>query len=758
MRRYSALLAVLGVLLWPACRAPQDDEEPTLRMSASALGREGDLLRAQLARFQAEHPGVRIVQHPTPDAADLRHQLYVQWLNAGAAEPDVLQLDVIWTPEFAAAGWILPLDQFSPDVDQFFPRTVDANRWNGSLFAVPWFADVGMLFYRTDLVQRAPLTFDELIEGAAKAQRDSGIESGIVWQGARYEGLVTTFLERLGGMGGRILAEDGRVVVDSPEAVTALQGMQRELAAGIAPAAVLSYHEEEARLAFQNGRAVFMRNWPYAYALVDDPSQSTVAGRVGIAPMPSAPGGRATAALGGSQLAVNARTRHPELAYALVAYLTAPEQMRERAEVVGQYPTRPALYDDPEMSAFLRAPAADVRRIVETAEPRPVTPIYSELSERLQIELHRALTGQKDADRALSDAAAAMRELLADARLEKAAGPRSRSAGLVFFLLALVTACLFAFWRWRRRPRALMSPARAEGGDEARVAWIFVAPALLCIALVVVFPLAWTLWESMHHHDLRLPWTGRPFVGLDNYIDAVSDPRLRAALGHTAIFMAGTVTLELALGLLFALALNRVRRGRALVRASVLIPWAIPTVVAALVWSFMFQPVGIGNELLRSAGLIDEPVVWFSHAIAAWVPLILADVWKTTPFVALLLLAGLQGIDESVLEAARVDGASAWQQLCCVTVPLLMPTIAVAVLFRALDAFRVFDLMYVMTGGGPGASTEPIALYTFNTLLQNLRFGYGSALSILIFVVAFGLASIVIRLMGEGLVREEGAR
>jgi len=143
--------------------------------------------------------------------------------------------------------------------------------------------------------------------------------------------------------------------------------------------------------------------------------------------------------------------------------------------------------------------------------------------------------------------------------------------------------------------------------------------------------------------------------------------------------------------------------------------------------------------------------VWFIRTGLAWVPVVLADVWKTTPFVALLLLAGLQNIDASLYEAARIDGASAWRQFRYVTLPLLKPAVLVALIFRTLDAFRVFDLIYVMTGGGPGTSTEPIALYTFNSLLQNLRFGYGSALSVIVFAITFGLALGYIRFLGAGL-------
>ncbi|MGD8868952.1 MAG: sugar ABC transporter permease [Gemmatimonadales bacterium] len=287
---------------------------------------------------------------------------------------------------------------------------------------------------------------------------------------------------------------------------------------------------------------------------------------------------------------------------------------------------------------------------------------------------------------------------------------------------------------------------------EARLAWAFVLPALAAILLIAFFPLAFTLWESFHVHDLRMPWRGRPLVWLQNYMEVLSDGRFWEAMIHTGIFTVGTVTLELVIGLVLALALNRAYRGRGLVRAAVLVPWAIPTVVAALLWRFMFDSqAGIANAVLMDVGLMDEPFVWFIHTTAAWVPIILADVWKMTPFVALLLLAGLQNIDASLYEAARIDGAGPWDQFRHVTLPLLKPAILVALIFRTLDAFRVFDLIFVLTGGGPGTATEPIALYTFTALLQNLRFGYGSALSVVIFLVTFALAIFYIRVLGVDL-------
>ncbi len=405
----ASLIAVVG----SACGETDDAGQTVVTFPGSALGAEAEVLRRQLARFEAQHPDVRIEQRQTPDAADQRHQLYVQWLNAGASSPDILQLDVIWTPEFAAAGWILPLDRFGPDQEAFFPSAVAANRWNGRLYALPWFVDVGMLYWRTDLMEEPPATFDELARIAAEARDRAEVTHGFVWQGARYEGLVTVFLEHLGGFGGRIMDDEGRVVVDSDEAVRALEFMRDAIHEhGFVPRSVLTWQEEQTRFAFQNGAVAFMRNWPYAYGLMDDPDASRVAGRFSVAPMPAAPGGRPTAALGGSQLAINANSRYPEAAWAVIEFLSRPEQMLERAEVVGQYPTREALYDEPALAEAVPVPPAQAREIIARARPRPVTPVYTELSQILQVRLHRALTRQQEPRDALAAAAREMRSLL----------------------------------------------------------------------------------------------------------------------------------------------------------------------------------------------------------------------------------------------------------------------------------------------------------------------------------------------------------
>jgi multiple sugar transport system substrate-binding protein len=425
--RVMMLVTACSMTLLAACTSRAD----VLTFSGSALGSEGAVVRRQLERFAASHPALPVQIRVTPDAADQRHQLYVQWLNAWTPEPDVLQLDVIWAPEFAAAGWIRPLDGFdrSANDPDFFGAPLRASRWLGHLYAIPWFVDVGVLYWRTDLVAAPPATFDALVAASRDAIASHSVTAGFVWEGARYEGLVAVFLEHLAGFGGRILDDDGLVVVDAPQAIRALTFMRRSIDDfGVVPASVLTWQEEQARFAFQNGRALFMRNWPYAASLMQEPAESAVAGRFAVAaiphdlgssmPAPGSSGGPfGGSALGGSVLAINARSRHPDAAWALVRYLTESEQMLERARVIGQLPPRRSLYDGDRLAGLLPIPPAEARRLIDRAIPRPVTPIYTQLSGILQLHLHRALTHQEEPGAALSHAAHDMRRALSAAGL-----------------------------------------------------------------------------------------------------------------------------------------------------------------------------------------------------------------------------------------------------------------------------------------------------------------------------------------------------
>ena len=294
-----------------------------------------------------------------------------------------------------------------------------------------------------------------------------------------------------------------------------------------------------------------------------------------------------------------------------------------------------------------------------------------------------------------------------------------------------------------------------RAGKDRWLVTLLVAPALAFILLGALVPIGATAWEALHAHDLRLPWLGRPFVAFDNFVEAAGDRRFRAALVHTLAFAAVTVPVELALGLVLAVVMHATVRGRGAVRLAALLPWAIPTVVAALVIRFMFDgQTGVVTAMARSLGLVGSAFDWLVHPVAAWVPIGIADIWKTTPFVAILLLAGLQTIDPALHEAASIDGAGPWRRFLTITIPLLAPTLVVAAAFRMLDALRLFDVVYVVTAGGPGTSTEPLSLYAFIALMQRLRFGYGSALSVTVFLLTFVFALVWVRTLGRSLVGE----
>jgi ABC-type sugar transport system permease subunit len=370
---------------------------------------------------------------------------------------------------------------------------------------------------------------------------------------------------------------------------------------------------------------------------------------------------------------------------------------------------------------------------VDHARARPASPIYSELSEVLQIHLHDALSDRAKPEAALTAAAREMNARIDRTRRGTSPPTRSRAPWLVaFVLLALASVVLFRR-RWRSRL------------PDDRLGWLLSAPALVVVAVAVAVPLALTVWESLHAHRLSMPWQGERFVGFGNYVELLSDGRLGGALARTLLFSAASVTLELSLGFGLALLLHRSLRGR-FSRALALTPWAMPTVVVALGWRFFFDDQsGIANAVLSGVG--TEPVGWLASPVFAWVPLISADVWKTTPFVALLLLSGLSQIDQRLYEAAALDGAGPWRRFWHLTVPLVRPALMVALVFRTLDAFRIFDLAVVLTGGGPGTATEPIAQLAYTSLFSHLRFGYGSAVSVIMFAVTLALSIAYVRLL-----------
>ena len=392
-RRWIAVGVVLALAL-----AGCADREPApgvrLVFRHSRMPGERDPLPALLREFERRHPGIVVVHEPLPWTADVQHQFFVINLEGRSAGFDVLMLDVIWIAEFARAGWLLDLTDRWPAGErrEHFASMVEAATLRDRLWAVPWVMNVGLLYYRADLLARhrlaPPTSYAALADQAAALMRaaDDRRLGGFLWQGKQYEGLVVNALEALWGEGTDLVGRDGRLLPDPGRAAAALAFRRALLTGGLSPPLVTAADEELTRREFGAGRAVFLRNWPYARALFEA-ADSPVRGRVGIAPLPG--GG----ALGGAHLAIHARTRHPEAAWALVRHLASPASQRAIAAAVGLHPTRPELLEDPTL-----------RAIFAGARPRPVTPWYQTLSATLQPELSAAILGLKPAPEALADA------------------------------------------------------------------------------------------------------------------------------------------------------------------------------------------------------------------------------------------------------------------------------------------------------------------------------------------------------------------
>lgn len=296
-----------------------------------------------------------------------------------------------------------------------------------------------------------------------------------------------------------------------------------------------------------------------------------------------------------------------------------------------------------------------------------------------------------------------------------------------------VRAAKPATGRWR-------APTSEKARLERRLAAVLCAPAVLMILAVTGYPICYALYQSLEQSDLRFP-AQRGFVGLNNYITVLSSGYWWQALTVTLIITVISVAIEFVIGLALALAMYRTPLGRGLVRTVVLIPYGLVTVVAAYSWQFAWTP---GKGYL--AALLPEGVAPLADQVSAIAVIILVEVWKTTPFMALLLLAGLVLVPEDLLKAAAMDGAGPWQRLTGVILPMMKPTILVALLFRTVDAFRVFDSIYILTQGSNG--TGSVSMLGYNNLFVGLNLGIGSAISVLIFIVVAMLALVFVKLFG----------
>jgi multiple sugar transport system permease protein len=278
---------------------------------------------------------------------------------------------------------------------------------------------------------------------------------------------------------------------------------------------------------------------------------------------------------------------------------------------------------------------------------------------------------------------------------------------------------------------------------QVRTSGNFLLPLVIFMLCFIIVPVIGTVITSMFQDVTFLE---RRFLFLENYQRILNDPAFGQSFRFTILFVAASVPLEIILGLMFAMLLNEKMPFRSALRAFVLIPWAIPAAISGRIWELIYNyHYGLANFLVMKLGISAGSINWLGSEPGAFVALVISDVWKTSPFVAIILLAGLQTIPQELYEQGKTDGANLWQRFLRITLPLLKPVLVVALLFRTIDALRIFDLVYVLTHGGPGGTTNSLSLYAYRYYLGG-DFGYGAAVSIILFVIALGLSILYVKL------------
>ncbi|MFB2936429.1 ABC transporter substrate-binding protein [Aerosakkonemataceae cyanobacterium BLCC-F154] len=379
-----------------------------------------------IAEFERKNPGIRINIIEGPNATNLIEDLYTSAFILGESPYDLINMDVIWTSKFAAAGWLLDLtDKVTPQqLEAFSPKDVEGGTYEGRLYRIPLRSDVGMLYYREDLLKQAglkpPETFEQLMNFSKVLQRSDRAKWGYVWQGRQYEGLVAMFVEVLQGYGGFwVNPETFEVGLDRPESLKAIAFLRDTIKAGVSPPGVTTYQEEETRRIFQSGQAVFLRSWPYVWPLANQKT-SQINGKIGIKPMVHAPGENSAACLGGWGLGIAKSTKHPKEAWKAIEYFSSREAQREFILKSGYVPSRRELFTDPEIVAkYPHFP--ELLKVVDNAVLRPPIAQYAQTSDILQRYLSSALTGRMSPEDAMQAAANETRRLLKASQQKKAA-------------------------------------------------------------------------------------------------------------------------------------------------------------------------------------------------------------------------------------------------------------------------------------------------------------------------------------------------
>jgi multiple sugar transport system substrate-binding protein len=406
-------LSCIVALLVVGCSSPESGD---IKIVFAAGNDPSGATEALVDEYNAAHPGVMVKFQAMPANTDTQHDAYVTYLSARESSIDLYSLDVIWTAEFARAGWIvtLPEDYIRPD--EFLDGPLESVTYEGTFYAVPWFTDAGVLYYRKDLLEEAgvpvPETWADFRRACTEIAGPRGMD-GFVWQGARYEGLVCDFLEFLWSVGGTL---DETTVLENPKAaergvVEALGLMISFTESGISPAGVLTYKEEDSRRLFTEGQSLFLRNWPYVWSMAEGEG-SKIRGLAGIAPLPHAERQTSYSTIGGWNIALSTYSKHPDEALDFLRFITGERSMKKRAIEGGYLPTLRSTYEDADVLAA-NPHFASFSEVFQNTRNRPRSPHYPRMSDIIQENVHRALTYEIEPGVAAANMVSKLAEIMA---------------------------------------------------------------------------------------------------------------------------------------------------------------------------------------------------------------------------------------------------------------------------------------------------------------------------------------------------------
>lgn len=407
----SIILGILFFFIQPALT-----QEPTV---LTMLMQGQDLLnwRPFVEEFEQKNPDIRINLVEGPFDSNLIENLYTSAFLLGDSPYDIINMDIVWVPKFAAAGWIMDLSNkiSSEQLSKFVPGNVEGGRYNGKLYRIPHASDAGMLYYRKDILEQAgvepPETFEQMVNISQNLQKQGKATWGYLWQGKQYEGVSAMFVEVLEGFGGFWAnPQTFEIGLDKPEAIKAVEFLKSTIASGISPPGVTTYGEEETRILFQNGQTIFLRNWPYVWKLANLEG-SKIKGKIAIKPMLHAAGKKGGSCLGGWGWGISKTSRHPEAAWRTIQYLTSEETQRKFILQTGFVPSYKSLFTDREVVA-LYPHYPELLKVVQQSALRPPLAQYAQASDILQRYLSAAFTGRMSSEKAMKAAASETRNLL----------------------------------------------------------------------------------------------------------------------------------------------------------------------------------------------------------------------------------------------------------------------------------------------------------------------------------------------------------